>query len=91
MKICYAVNPDGTEVTTNGVLFRHNDAVDELVQKFGAVYKGRHKEKDFWCNTYSDGYYTVPRFEGVVLPKGSIKKLIGKDLTWNDGPTEVEL
>lgn len=25
----------------------------------------------------------------VVLPKGSIKKLIGKDLTFKDGPIEI--
>ena len=24
------------------------------------------------------------------LPKGSIKKLIGKELTWNDEPVELE-
>lgn len=26
---------------------------------------------------------------GVDLPKGTIKKLIGKDLTWNDEPYEL--
>lgn len=27
----------------------------------------------------------------VLLPKGTIKKLTGKDLTWNDEPIEMEL
>lgn len=27
---------------------------------------------------------------GIQLPKGSIKKLIGKDLTWNDEPVEFK-
>ena len=27
---------------------------------------------------------------GIQLPKGSIKKLIGKDLTWNDEPIEFK-
>lgn len=27
--------------------------------------------------------------ECVKLPKGSIKKLIGRELTWNDEPVEV--
>lgn len=28
--------------------------------------------------------------DAVELPKGSIKKLIGKDLTWEDEPVELE-
>lgn len=27
--------------------------------------------------------------ESVELPKGSIKKLIGRDLTWDDDPVKV--
>ena len=27
---------------------------------------------------------------GIELPEGSIKKLIGKELTWNDEPVELE-
>ena len=26
----------------------------------------------------------------IKLPKGSIKKLIGRDLTWNDEPVELK-
>ena len=26
----------------------------------------------------------------VLLPKGSIKKLLGKELTWDDDPVEIE-
>ena len=34
----------------------------------------------------------MPRYEYsmcLTLPKGSIKKLIGKDLTWQDKPVEL--
>lgn len=27
----------------------------------------------------------------VILPKGTIKKLTGKELTWNDEPIEMEV
>lgn len=27
---------------------------------------------------------------GILLPKGSIKKLIGRDLTWQDEPVELK-
>lgn len=29
-------------------------------------------------------------FECIHIPKGSIKKLIGKKLTWNDEPVELK-
>ena len=36
---------------------------------------------NFWFNSY--GQY-------IVLPKGTIKKLIGRDLTCNDDPVELK-
>lgn len=27
---------------------------------------------------------------GIILPKGTIKKLIGKDLTWKDEPVKIK-
>ena len=41
-------------------------------------------------------WYDEVKNEGVLydteisLPKGSIKKLIGRDLTWNDEPVELK-
>lgn len=35
----------------------------------------------------------IPRYEysmWLALPKGSIKKLIGKELTWKDNPVELK-
>lgn len=32
--------------------------------------------------------YSYSRY--LTLPKGSIKKLIGRDLTWNDEPVELK-
>lgn len=35
----------------------------------------------------------IPRYAysmWLVLPKGSIKKLIGKDLSWQDNPVELK-
>ena len=40
------------------------------------------------------GYYTEYLGQwvgiGVVVPRGTIKKLIGRDLTWNDEPVELK-
>lgn len=38
---------------------------------------------DIWC--VSDEDYGI-----IELPKGSIKKLICRDLTWNDEPVKLE-
>lgn len=56
-----------------------------------------------WLATDKDGaewiYRTQPfkdetrfktNFECVELPKGSIKKLIGKELFWNNEPIEIK-
>ena len=32
-----------------------------------------------WANDYSNGHYSVPRFNGVVVPKGTIQKLVGSE------------
>lgn len=36
-----------------------------------------------WVPDYEEGIF-------IVLPKGSIKKLIGRELTWGDEPVELE-
>lgn len=41
--------------------------------------------------TYNEirGITTNAKDYSIKLPKGSIKKLIGKELTWKDGPIEL--
>ena len=34
--------------------------------------------------------YNYSYANGIRLPKGSIKKLIGRDLDWNDEPVELK-
>ena len=36
------------------------------------------------------GEIEYERETGIILPKGSIKKLIGKDLDWNNEPVELK-
>ena len=48
----------------------------------------RGGELDFWYDEQYDGgiFYDTE----ISLPKGTIKKLIGKDLTWEDNPVEIK-
>lgn len=41
-----------------------------------------------WKATFYDGKDRNSDF--IELPKGSIKKLIGKELSWNDEPVELK-
>ena len=40
---------------------------------------------DYWCGPLEEHFGSR-----INLPKGSIKKLIGRDLTWNDEPVELK-
>lgn len=58
------------------------------------------RKKDFWCpsvigqistlNDWGDEEYEDLYDDRVSLPKGSIKKLIGRELSWNDEPVELK-
>ena len=46
------------------------------------------KELGFWYDEVEDGgvFYDTE----ISLPKGTIKKLIGRDLTWSDEPVRLK-
>lgn len=43
----------------------------------------------FECNPHRDEDEWYETCDFLELPKGSIKKLIGRDLTWSDNPIEL--
>ena len=44
---------------------------------------------DFEPERYNDFFWVEDVGDDIYLPKGSIKKLIGRDLTWEDNPVEL--
>lgn len=40
---------------------------------------------NIYCDNYWYNYYGSP-YDGIVLPKGTIKHLIGRELTFEDRP-----
>ena len=46
-------------------------------------------EKAFWYKPNKCEKHGEWRGDRMALPKGSIKKLIGRELSWNDGPVEL--
>lgn len=76
-----AVNKNGSEVI--GVdLFRAKEEYDliELSDKTNGY---------FWCDAFNDSELGILNVS-IFLPRGTIKKLIGRELTWEDEPVELK-
>lgn len=48
------------------------------------LWLGDCAERNYWLSQDTDNT------NGIQLPKGSIKKLIGKELNWDDEPVELK-
>lgn len=88
MALYLAVNKAGEEVCSNKKLFRHHEKINQFIV-IDICYKGCLERIDHWCDTITEDSWPIPFFDGVVLPKGSIEKLIGKKMTWEDEPVEI--
>ena len=73
-----AVNKNGNESIFAFKPFR-TDPVKSLYKLW---------EPEYWSDKDVDKYGNEDT--GIELPKGSIKKLIGRDLTWQDNPVELK-
>lgn len=61
-------------------------AVDENGNEFlhdDKPIRARVKNNGYWIDNYLESVY-------IDLPKGSIEKLIGKKLTWEDEPVKLK-
>jgi len=74
--------------------FDYLDTVLKLESK-ELLPKGLYSDKTFieqqnrggWCNTFSEGYYSVPKLVGVVVPNGTFEKL---GINYNGEPVEIK-
>lgn len=86
-----AVDKDGTEKIFNSVPLRRNQYsfhifIYSLLRHLPYTKNQRNKWAAYWSSDETD-----PLPEGaIILPKGTIKKLIGRDLTWKDDPVELK-
>lgn len=88
-----AVDKDGTEKIFSSVPLRRSwvqsvgfGIVTALTVRRAYTKNQFNKWAAHWSSDPDD-----PLPEGcMVLPKGSIKKLIGRDLTWEDNPVELK-
>ena len=78
-----AVNKDGTEVIGESLCRGYINRHVFVAHDYGVD----NNKLDVWLSIYNDpdeGYTDI----SIQLPKGTIKKLIGRELTWNDKPVE---
>lgn len=86
-----AVDKDGTEKIFSSIPTRRNRYgyhvfIYSLFRSLPYTKNQRNKWAAHWSTNEND-----PFPEGaIMLPKGSIKKLIGRELTWKDEPIELK-
>lgn len=84
-KLWLCVDKDGTEKATNNKPIRSTPITHVL----GIPLNITKNSKKKWTNGWGVGRHkSTLNFEGAILPKGTIEKLIGKKLTWLDEPKE---
>ena len=89
-RIWLAVDKDGAEKIFNVKPFRGNtqkDRDDVWGTYVCENYKKRYPKHDGRNEDTGDAYYQGHLIE---MPKGSIKKLIGRELSWEDSPVELK-
>lgn len=84
-----AVDKDGTEKIFSVKPFRGNTQEDEshmwgtyVCENYGKWYPEHDERNDDTGDPYYLGY-------SIELPKGTISKLIGRGLSWEDEPVEL--
>lgn len=84
-----AVNKDGTEIISDYTLHRngHGKTQSDLSQMARVL---AIETLSFW-DTFEYGPNNVKFDLAVRIPKGTIKKLIGRDLVWEDEPQFIDL
>jgi hypothetical protein len=80
-----AVNKDSTECISEEKLIRYPpiEKKDKRIKKHKQILSKDDQYAWVWPYMTEDGG------QMVYLPKGSIEKLIGRDLTWEDEPIEI--
>lgn len=94
MKFYVGVNSNGTEILSKLPIKRF---FDEKTNKTDVICFNDTKMPPHWIIDYSQTDIELPKWghspidEYMTLPSGSLKKMFGIDLTWNDEFKEIEL
>ena len=85
------VDKDGTEKISNGVPIRRQYKSKRIFSAMWGLCTGAYSKNDWnkWCDGWSTDRSDFLPFMGVIIPKGTIEKIIGRRMTWDDEPIEI--
>lgn len=94
--IFIAVDKDGTEKISNHHMFecskalkRIQDMSDDKYLKETYIPEKLKKSDGVWCDDYTNGHWMMPKFSGTILLPGTVEKIIGRKITFEDGIVEL--
>jgi len=85
------VDKDGTEKISNNKPIRRQFKGKRILSAMWGMCTGDYSKNNWnkWCDGWSTDRENFLPFSGLILPKGTIQKIIGKKMTWNDEPFEI--
>ena len=92
MKHCYVfVDKDGTEKISNNLPVRRQYKGRRILSAFWGMCTGYYSKNNWnkWCDGFSTDQNDFLPFYGVIIPNGTIEKMIGRKITWNDEPVLI--
>lgn len=81
------VDKDGTEKTSNSIPVRRKE-IRAVFWGFIPVYYSKNK-RNKWADSWSTNEGDALPFMGTELPRGTIEKILGRKITWDDEPVEI--
>ena len=85
------VDKDGTEKISNSVPMRRQFKGKRILSAMWGFCTGHYTKNNWnkWCNGWSNDKNDFLPFMGVIMPKGTIEKIVGRKITWEDEPVEL--
>ena len=85
-EIWLCVDKDGTEKISNSKPMRRQFNGKRIISVMWGFFTGNYSKNNWnkWCDGWGSDDHDFLPFNGVILPKGTIEKIIGKKLIWND-------
>ena len=86
-----AVDKDGTEKISTCEPIRRQFKGKRILSAMWGMCTGTYSKNNWnkWCNAWSNDEKDFLPFTGVIIPKGTIEKIIGRKISWEDEPVEV--
>ena len=85
------VDKDGTEKITNSIPMRRQFRDKRILSVIWGMCTGTYSKNNWnkWCNGWSTDEKDFLPFMGVIVPKGTIEKIIGHKISWEDEPFKL--